>query len=118
MGKFRNVRTQIGSVVYDSKSEATYALMLQAMLKEGKIRSVQRQIKYLLPNMEGQMRMAYIADFVVVNTKGNEFIIDIKGLLTPANKVKLAYFQTYHNKKIHLVFNRGPFAFRTDFLLG
>lgn len=115
--RFNNKKIKKRGRVYDSKAEAAYADTLLELVRVGKIREVKEQVRYPLPNMEGQLRMAYIADFVVTNNKGVEFIIDVKGLLTPEMKVKLAYFQTYHKKKVHLVFTTGAHAYRTDFLL-
>ena len=61
--------------------------------------------------------MAYIADFVVIGNSGEEYIIDVKGLLTPETNVKLAYFLHYYGKKVHLVFTTGAEKFRTSFLV-
>jgi hypothetical protein len=102
---------------YDSKAEAHYAELLDNLLEQGKIKSIDRQRVYKLPNMEGKPRMRYMADFVVVGNSGVEYIIDVKGMCTPEMKVKMAYFQYVHNKKVHIVFTTGLEAFRTEFLV-
>jgi hypothetical protein len=114
---YNNSFTKYKGHIYDSKSEAMYAYTLDKMVEEGKIKSVERQVKFPLPNLEGKLRMAYIADFVVIGNSGIRYVIDVKGFLDPQMKVKLAYAQTYHNMKVHIVFNKGVDAFRTDFLI-
>jgi hypothetical protein len=115
--RFNNKKVTRRGRTYDSKAEASYADTLLSMARVGKIKEVREQVRYPLPNMDGEMRMAYIADFVVINNSGEEFIIDVKGLLTPEMKVKLSYFQYYYKKKVHLVFTTGAHAYRTEFLL-
>lgn len=114
--KFNNIKTKFKGKTYDSKSEAKYAEILDGLLKEKKIKSVERQIRYPLPNKEGKMRLAFIADFVVIDNKGREHIIDVKGVLTPAANIKAAYFKHYYKKDIVFVYTTGLAKFTTDFL--
>ena len=115
--KFGSVKTKYKGTIYHSKAEAEYSKILDGLLADKKIKSIQRQIRYKLPNMEGQLKMSYVADFVVVGLSGKEYIIDVKGVLTPENKVKLAYFTYYHKKPVEIVFTTGLEKFRTDFLV-
>ncbi len=115
--KFGNVKTKYRGRTYDSRAEATYSQMLDELLESNKIRHIVHQKRYPLQDMKGTKRMAYIADFVVTTNKGKEIIIDVKGVLTADNKVKLAYFQYAYDKKVELVYTTGPDAFRTKFLL-
>lgn len=115
--RFGNKKTMYRGNKYDSKAEANYAKILDTLLAQGKIRSVETQRSYPLPNMDGKSRMRYVADFVVVGNSGTEYIIDVKGMCTPEMKVKMAYAQYVHGIKIHLVFSTGLEAFRTEFLV-
>ncbi len=115
--KFNNIKTTYRGRKYDSMAEAKYAALLDELLESGQIKHVAYQIRYPLQDMAGTRRMAYIADFVVTNNKGEEFVIDVKGLLTQENKVKLAYFQYVYKKKVHLVYTTGVLAFDYKFLL-
>jgi hypothetical protein len=115
--RFNNVKVTVNGRKYDSRSEAEYAMTLVRMLELKQIKSIKEQVRYALPNMDGKLKMAYIADFVVIGNSGKEYIIDVKGMLTPEMKVKMAYFQTYHNKKVQLVFTTGPKAFDVSFLI-
>lgn len=115
--KFGAIKATYKGATYDSKSEAKYAQILDDLLFSGKVLDVKRQVKYPMPNMKGEMRLSYIADFVVTSRTGVEYIIDVKGILTPANTVKLSYFQYYYNKKVWLVFNSGLKAYDTSFII-
>ena len=115
--RFGNKKTMYRGHKYDSKAEAHYAALLDNLLEQGKIQSIDRQRVYKLPNMEGKPRMRYMADFVVVGNSGVEYIIDVKGMCTPEMKVKMAYAMYVHNIKIHLVYNTGLKAFNTEFLV-
>lgn len=115
--KFNNKITRRGSSIYHSKAEAKYATILQNLLKEGHIDFVAEQVRYPLPNMTGQMRLAYIADFVV--RKGTEeWVIDVKGLVTPDMVVKMSYFTFYYKRPVKIVYSSGLQAYDTSFLRG
>lgn len=116
-GKFNNKKYKFKGITYDSKSEGDYAAILQQLLKEGKIKSIERQVRFKLPNMDGTLRMAYIADFIVTGNSGRSYIIDVKGLVTPEMKVKMAYAQYVHNIKIYIVYNKGLKKYNTEFLI-
>lgn len=113
--KFNNKFTKMRGSMYHSKAEAKYAKILQDLLKKGDIDMLAEQVRYPLPNREGQMRLAYIADFVV-KRGDKEFIIDVKGLLTPEMVVKLSFFRYYYNKDVIIVYASGLNAFDTSFL--
>lgn len=115
--KYGNVKTVYRGRKYDSRAEANYSKILDELLESKKIKHVSYQKRYPLQDMKGTKRMAYIADFVVITNKGKEHIIDVKGVLTADNKVKLAYFQYAYGKKVEIVYSTGPEAFRTKFLL-
>lgn len=102
---------------YDSRAEAKYSEILDGLVDEGKIRHVAYQKRFPLQDMRGTKRMAYIADFIVTTNKGKKVVIDVKGVLTADNKVKLAYFQYVYKEKVEIVYSTGPEAFRTKFLL-
>lgn len=115
--KYGNVKTVYRGRKYDSRAEANYSKILDELLESKRIKHVSYQKRYPLQDMKGTKRMAYIADFVVITNKGKEHIIDVKGVLTADNKVKLAYFQYAYGKKVEIVYSTGPEAFRTKFLL-
>lgn len=115
--KFKAVKTVYNGNKYDSKSEAAYAAILDTLLKEGKIKKIDRQVVFPLPDRFGKKRLRYVADFVVEKNDGDVVVIDVKGLLTPANNVKLAYVRYVHGIDVQLVYTTGLEKFKTDFLI-
>lgn len=79
---------------FDSKREFERFLQLHSMEKMGVIKNLRRQVKFeLLPNqrLEGRVverAVSYIADFVYVNSKGEEVVEDSKGFRTPEYIIK------------------------------
>lgn len=114
--KYGAVKTSYRGSTYDSKSEAKYAEMLDRELLEGRIKRVDRQVVYPLPDRKGAKRLRYIADFVVERLDGSFAVIDVKGVLTPANNVKLAYVKYVYGIDVELVYTTGLEKFRLDFL--
>ncbi len=115
--KYNSVISTYKGEKYHSKAEAKYAQILDGLLDQGLIKSYRRQVRYPLPNMDGKMKMAYVADFVVVGNSEEEYITDVKGFLSMENKTKLAYFYYYYKRRVNIVFTTGPERFRTHFLL-
>lgn len=114
--KYNNMKISYQGEVYHSLSEAYYSYLLNDLLRKGKIKSIDRQKNYPLENMKGKKTMRYSADFVVVGNSGTEYIIDVKGRLTPDNKIKYAYFRYVYKKEIILVMTTGVDKFTTKFL--
>lgn len=115
--KYNNKITIYNGITFHSSSEAKYAEILDGLVATGRIRSYTRQVRYPLPNREGKMRLAVISDFNVIKNDGTEVIIDVKGVLTDATNIKLAYFKHYYNKEVILVRTTGLEKFKIDFLL-
>lgn len=95
--KYRNQRTEIDGIKFDSKGEANRWCELKLMEKAGQITNLRRQIAWeLIPNqyavVEGcrkclERRVTYVADFVY--QRGGELIVeDYKGIQTEAFKIK------------------------------
>jgi len=114
--KYHSMKIEYNGDVYSSLSEAYYSMLLDELVKQGKLKSVLRQVRFPLENMEGKPRLSYNADFVILNNLGHEYIVDVKGLMTPEATIKYAYFQYVYKKKIHLVSTTGEDKFRYSFL--
>lgn len=101
MNKYLNKRTEVDGIVFDSKREARYYLVLKDRLTKGEISNLRRQVSYeLIPAVYKeetvhlktkdkvvrkiiQRAITYRADFVYVdNIDGTEKVIDVKGLRT------------------------------------
>lgn len=91
--KFRNVKTVIDGVKFDSKAESRRYLELNLMQQAGLIFDLQMQIKYTLiarqKRADGvtELPVFYVADFQYFE-KGKLVVEDVKGVKTPVYIVK------------------------------
>lgn len=92
--KYRNKKTEIGGVKFDSKAEASRFVALKRMEEAGLITDLRRQVSFELApavKIPGKGRMSpplrYFADFVYVQD-GKQVIEDVKGYLTEVYKLK------------------------------
>lgn len=101
MSKYRNEKTIVDGITFDSKKEAGYYGYLKDLEKDGKISNLRLQVPYVLADpvwvdVEKQLKtktktvryqvwrgLKYIADFVYIdNSTGSEVVIDVKGTRT------------------------------------
>ena len=88
--KFRNRKTEVNGIKFDSKKEATEYVKLKHDLDTGKIKTLRLQVPFkLLPKQSDtitgkliERAVVYKADFVVKELNNSETIIDVKGIRT------------------------------------
>lgn len=92
--KYRNKKTEIGGVKFDSKAEASRFVQLRRMQEAGLIEDLRRQVSFdLAPAVKipGKGRMSpplrYFADFVY-RQDGKQIIEDVKGVVTEGYRIK------------------------------
>lgn len=97
--KYNSCSLMIDNNKFDSLMEAHYYIYLLSLLKENKIKSIMRQVPYLLQEeytnkftKKKIRKIEYIADFVVTDNKNNVFVIDVKGTKTDIFKLKEKIF--------------------------
>jgi hypothetical protein len=77
--KYGAIRTEYDGVLYDSKAEAAYALMLDDELRAGLIAGWTRQVRFHL----GCPENCYVVDFLVFGLDGcGVWAVDVKGVET------------------------------------
>lgn len=81
--KYHNVRTEVDSIVFDSKAEARRYEQLKLMCQSGEIVGFGRQPSFVLP---GNIR--YRPDFIVCDSDGRIWVEDVKGIETASFKLK------------------------------
>ena len=81
--KYRNRKTELDGVTYDSKKEAKRAAELNLMLKNGEIITLARQVRFRLAK-----GIEYVADFVYTTKDGQQITEDVKGMKTDVYKLK------------------------------
>ena len=91
--KYRNEKTEVDGIVFDSKKEANRYRELILLEKAGEISGLKLQEKYeLIPAIyeDGvciQRAVYYVADFVY-RENGEKIVEDVKGMKTEVYKLK------------------------------
>ena len=83
--KYNNVRTEADGIVFDSKAEARRYGELKLLAQANEIMGFARQPSFILP---GEPPIRYIPDFLVCGIDGKIWVEDVKGMETPAFKLK------------------------------
>ncbi len=102
--KYQNKKTEVNGIVFDSKKEAEYYLILMHRLRNNEITNLRLQVPYeLIPAVWvdevkhlktkdktvrkcTQRATYYVADFVYTDTDTNEeVVIDVKSAITRKN---------------------------------
>ncbi|MBC7417447.1 MAG: DUF1064 domain-containing protein [Pedobacter sp.] len=78
--KYRNQKTDVNGIRFDSKKESKYYKHLMIFQKLGMIGLIERQVKYeLIPAQEGERACNYYADFRYVEMENGEAVVcDVK----------------------------------------
>ena len=116
MNKYRNKKVVRNGITYDSKKEADRHAVLKLLERAGKIRELERQVKFVLipaqyePDTIGargavrrgkllEREVSYIADYVYTEN-GSRIVEDCKGFRTPEYKLKRKMMLYFHGIKI------------------
>lgn len=86
--KYRNKKTEIDGIVFDSRKEAQRYTELKMLQTSGIIKNLQMQVKFLVcPKQNGNNRARYyIADFTY-EENGKKICEDVKSPITKKNPV-------------------------------
>src|SRR5699024_10516014 len=107
--KYRNQKTVVDGIKFDSKKEADYYCQLKLLKKAGEIKDFGLQPRFELQpgfNKNGKRYrpITYYADFVVDNLDGTTDIVDIKGFETQIFKIKQKLFEyKYPDKTLKII---------------
>lgn len=101
MSKYGNIKTTTSDgITHDSIKEANRWCELKLLERAGKIRLLQRQVRYtLIPKQEGEREVCYIADFVY-QEDGKVVVEDVKGKKTKDYIIKRKLMLWVHGIKI------------------
>lgn len=114
--KYKNRKTKVGGILFDSKAEADRYLELKAMEQSGDISDLRLQIAYelipvqkesdkvgprggVIPGKVIHRPITYVADFVYMEN-GEEIVEDCKGVRTEVYKIKRKLFRYRYGKDI------------------
>lgn len=116
--KYKNKKVEIDGIVFDSKKEARRYQELLLLERNGIIKDIQRQVKFVLipaqrePDSIGarggvhkgkvlENECSYIADFVYFDNVANEIVVeDTKGFRTKDYVIKRKLMLKVHGIKI------------------
>lgn len=93
MSKFHNKKTIVDGVLFDSQMESHYYLYLKELKEQGVVMDFKLQPVFILQegfSKDGKkiQSIEYIADFEVTYNDGHVEIIDVKGKITEAFRIK------------------------------
>lgn len=85
MNKYRNIKTYIGAVQFDSKKESNRFLELKMLEKSGVIQNLERQKRFeIVPKTKDERAVFFVADFT--NIENDKLICeDVKSAITRKN---------------------------------
>lgn len=105
--KYGAHKTVVDGIKFDSRKEAERYYQLKFLEKQGTIKDLQRQVKFvLIPTQrdnDGKLlerERSYIADFVYI-MHGERIVEDTKGFRTAEYKLKKALMLYIHGILIH-----------------
>ena len=99
--KYNSRKTTIDGIIFDSKKEAEYYRYLCQQMKDGKIDSFERQVRFdLISSQPGERPVYYKADFVTSKNGKRLDVIDCKGMRLPVYIIKRKLMLWVHGIKI------------------
>lgn len=106
MTKFKNVKTTVDGIKFDSKKEAARYCELKLLLKAGKIKSLELQKVFVLAQsviINGRKRppLKYICDFYYADNLRGFVTEDVKGVKTAAYIIKRHLMKSVHGIAIN-----------------
>ena len=93
--KYRNVKTEIDGIKFDSKKEAAYYSKLKLLKLSGEVIDFQMQVRYDF-KYNGILLCFYKADFVVQWKVSGTKVIDVKGRKLPMYNLKKKMMLAFH----------------------
>lgn len=96
--KYRNVKTVVDGITFDSKAEARYYGELKLLQAAGEVRYFLRQTPFHLPG-----GVTYRADFLVFYPDGREAVVDVKGVITKEFAIKKKLVEATYPVKVEVV---------------
>ncbi len=103
--KYKNRRTMVDGIYFDSKKEAEHYLILKSLEKNGMIKDLEIQKEFeLIPSYNNGLRTirktVYRADFVYKNNRDELIVVDVKGFKTEVYKLKKKLFEYNYKMRI------------------
>jgi hypothetical protein len=93
--KYKNRRSVVGGIKYDSKKEGRYAAELEIMRRAGEIREWSPKPRFTLFGQNGHAVCTHIPDFFVTLPDGSQEVHEVKSsvTMTPVWNLKRKLFE-------------------------
>jgi hypothetical protein len=113
--KYRNIKTCVGAIVFDSKREAERYQELRLLVAAGKVKQLELQPKFLLAcggkpvkirskGYPNGRRSTYKADFRYWDEDRSKLVVeDVKGYDTTASRLRRAVVEAEYGIQIEIV---------------
>ena len=96
MSKYRNRKTEVDNILFDSKAEARRYEELRSLQSGGVITNLEMQVRYPIA-VNGVKVCTYIADFVYRDAlTGETTVEDVKGMVTHVYRLKSKLMKACH----------------------
>lgn len=102
MSKYRNRKTEVDGILFDSRKEATRYGALKLAERAGMVRDLKLQVPFKL-EVNGVLVCTYKADFVYEDKFGSQWkriVEDCKGYQTPVYRLKKKLMRAIHGIEI------------------
>ena len=96
--KYRNQKTAVNGITFDSKKEAARYGELKILERAGKIKELKLQVKYDLA-VNGLKICSYKSDFTYFE-EGQQITEDVKGMKTRVYEIKKKLMKAIHGIEI------------------
>lgn len=100
--KYRNKRTLIDGVLWDSRAEYQRWKTLRTLQDQGLIRNLRRQVRFPF-EINGVLVCTYVADFTYEKRSYGFVVEDVKGFPTPVYKLKKRLLKAIYKIEIREV---------------
>lgn len=97
--KYRNRKTTLDGIDFDSKAEAREYARLKLRQAAGEITNLRCQVPFAIV-VNGVKVCTYIADFTYLDKDGKMAVVDVKGMKTPAYRIKKKLMRAIYGVEI------------------
>jgi len=94
--KYRNIKTEIDGIVFDSKKEAAKYCELKMRVKCEDLIKFERQVPFIIM-VNNTKICTYYADFVTYSKAGIREVLDVKGVKTQIYRLKKKLIKALYN---------------------
>ena len=101
--KYNARKIEYNGIKFDSQFELKCWIYLEELASEGKIKDLNRQVKFeLIPANSVYRAVNYVADFTFYTSDNKYIVADAKGLVLPEFRIKQKIFYDKYKKQIYV----------------